>query len=138
MNQSGFLHTVNVFLAGNLFYLLLGVLALNMLQRRHQGQAQRKRFATLYLAVLALVLMAGTIVIVYFSLPDFLMLPLLAALLVVGYLNRAHVFPFRLRCGKCGGPLSFNRILLFDDNTCERCAPSAPPPADAPPAPPKA
>jgi hypothetical protein len=122
MNLSGFLHTVNGFLAGNLLYVLLGVLVLNMVQRRHQRQTQNKRFATLYIAVLVLTLMAGTIAIVYFRLPDLLLLPLVLALALVGYLNRRHVFPFRLRCSRCAARLGWNRILFFDDNACEACA----------------
>lgn len=133
MNQTGFLHALNLFLARNLFFLLLAVLVLNMAQRRHQGEGVRKRFATLYIAVLALALMCGIIVIVHFQLPDLLMLPLLAALVLVGYLNRQHVFPFRLRCSRCREPLSFDRILYFDDNVCGRCAGSPTPSGKADP-----
>jgi 8-oxo-dGTP diphosphatase len=132
MNPSGFLHALNLFLARNLFFLLLAVLVLNMAQRRHHGESLRKRFATLYIAVLALALMCGIIVIVHFQLPDLLMLPVLGGLVLVGYLNRRHVFPFRLRCSRCREPLSFDRVLYFDDNTCRRCA--APPSGEAGPA----
>jgi hypothetical protein len=121
MNQPGFLHTINAFLASNLLYVLLAVLLLNMLQRRHHRETEHKRFATLYLAVLVLVLMAGAIVIVYFRLPDLLLLPLLLALALIGYLNRRHVFPFRLSCRICGAKLGWDRILYFDDNTCAAC-----------------
>lgn len=130
MNSPGFLRTLNVFLAGNLLYLLLAVLLLNMIQRRHQAQTLRKRFATLYIAVLLLSLMAGAIVIVYFRLPDLLLLPLLAGLVLIGYFYRAHVFPFRLRCRLCGARLPWRRILFFDENTCDRCAGAGPPPGD--------
>ena len=48
MIQAGdFLHSITLFLAKNVFYLLLAVLALNMFQRRYQQHAQKKRMATL-------------------------------------------------------------------------------------------
>ena len=117
----GFIETVTAFTAENILYLLLAVLVLNMLQRRYQKHAQKKRFATLYIAILILVLMVGTVLIVYLNLPDILFLPLLAALILVGYRFRKQVFPFRLNCLLCGERLSGKRILFFDSNTCEKC-----------------
>jgi uncharacterized membrane protein len=81
----GFFHMVTAFVSKNILYLLLAVLVLNMFQRRYQSQAQKKRFATLYIAILILVLMVGTVLIVYLNLPDILFLPLLAAVVLVGY-----------------------------------------------------
>ena len=48
------MHPLTLFLQKYLYWLLLAVLALNLFQRRYQQQAQRKRFATLYLAMLVL------------------------------------------------------------------------------------
>jgi uncharacterized membrane protein len=121
MQSAGFLDTVTTFVSENIFYLLLAVLVLNMFQRRYQKHAQRKRFATLYIAILILVLMVGTVLIVYFDLPDILFLPLLAVLLLAGYRFREKVFPFRLNCRVCGERLSGKRILFYDSNTCEKC-----------------
>jgi len=118
------LHSVTLFLAKNLFYLLLAVLALNMFQRRYQMHAQKKRMATLYLGILILVFMVGTILIVNFNLPDLLILPLAAAVLLLGYVKRKHVLPFRLNCRRCGRRMSTKRILFFDANTCDTCAES--------------
>lgn len=121
MQSVGYLNTVTTFVSENILYLLLAVLVLNMLQRRYQQHAQRKRFATLYIAILILVLMVGTVLIVYFELPDILFLPLLAVLALIGYRFRTKVFPFRLNCRRCGERLSGKRILFFDSNTCEKC-----------------
>jgi hypothetical protein len=121
MQNIGFLETVTAFVSENILYLLLAVLVLNMLQRRYQKHAQKKRFATLYIAILILALMAGTLLIVYFDLPDILFLALLAALVLIGYRFRKKVFPFRLNCQNCGERLSGKRILFYDSNTCEKC-----------------
>ena len=121
IQSTGFLDTVTTFVSQNILYLLLAVLVLNMLQRRYQKHAQKKRFATLYIAILILVLMVGTVLIVYLELPDILFLPLVAVLVLVGYRFRKQVFPFRLNCRLCGEKLSGKRILFFDSNTCEKC-----------------
>ena len=76
MQSTGFLNTVTTFVSENILYLLLAVLVLNMVQRRYQQHARKKRFATLYVAILILVLMVGTALIVYLELPDILFLPL--------------------------------------------------------------
>jgi 8-oxo-dGTP diphosphatase len=116
-------HRINLFLAENLFYLLLAVLLINMLQRRQRQTSARKRMATFYLSVLVLAWMIGTIVIVHFGLPDLLQLPLLAVLLYVGWRYRTHTFPFRRFCANCRQPLSGGRILYHDANLCESCEP---------------
>jgi len=125
MIQAGdFLHSITLFLAKNIFYLLLAVMALNMFQRRHQQHAQKKRMATLYLGILILVFMVGTTLIVNFNLPDVLIFPLAAAVILLGYVKREHVLPFRLNCRQCGQRMSSKRILFFDANTCDTCAES--------------
>jgi uncharacterized membrane protein len=121
MQSTGFLNTVTTFVSENILYLLLAVLVLNMLQRRYQQHARKKRFATLYVAILILVLMVGTALIVYLELPDILFLPLLAVLVLVGYRFRKQVFPFRLTCRLCGEKLTGKRIFFYDSNTCEKC-----------------
>jgi hypothetical protein len=119
--EAGFLHSVNTFVSEKILYLLIGVLVVNMLQRRYQEHGQKKRLATLYIGSLILVLMVGTVLILYLALPDILILPLAAALVLVGYRYRKHVFPFRLSCRMCGRTLEGKRILFFDSNTCEEC-----------------
>jgi hypothetical protein len=121
MQSIGFLETVTTFVADNILYLLLAVLLVNMLQRRYQQHARMKRFATLYIAILVMALMVGTVLIVYLDLPDIIFLPLLAVLVFIGYRFRNKVFPFRLNCRICGERLSGKRILYFDSNTCEKC-----------------
>ena len=119
-----FLERVTTFVAERSLYLLLAVLVVNMFQRRYQKTAEKKRFATLYIAILILALMVGTVLIVFFDLPDVLFLPLLAVLVLIGYRFRSKVFPFQLKCRNCGERLSGKRILFYDSNTCENCGQS--------------
>ena len=121
MPEADFFRSVTTFISERIIYLLLAVLVLNMLQRRYQQHAPKKRLATLYIAMLILAFMIGTVLIVYFDLPNILVVPLLAALLLVGYRFRSRIFPFRLNCRRCGQRLSGKRILFFDSNTCEQC-----------------
>jgi multisubunit Na+/H+ antiporter MnhG subunit len=117
------MHSIVLFLQKNLFYLLLAVLGLNLFQRRYQQYSEKKRFATLYLGMLVLAWMILVILMVYFHLPDVLLIPLTAAVVLAGFLLRRRVFPFRLRCVQCHQPLSSKRVLFFDSNACERCDP---------------
>jgi uncharacterized membrane protein len=121
IQETGFFEAVTTFVSQRILYLLLAVLMVNMFQRRYQKTAQNKRFATLYIAILVLALMVGTVLIVTFDLPDVLFLPLLAVLILVGYIYRRKVFPFRLNCRNCGERLSGKRILFHDSNRCENC-----------------
>jgi uncharacterized membrane protein len=121
MQSMDILGTVTTFVAEKSIYLLLAVLVLNMSQRRYQKHAQNKRLATLYIAILILVLMVGTTLIVYLDLPDIIFVLLLAALILVGYRFRKQIFPFRLNCRVCAQRLSGKRILFYDSNTCEKC-----------------
>jgi 8-oxo-dGTP diphosphatase len=117
------MHPVILFLQKYLFYLLLAVLALNLFQRRYQKYSEKKRYATLYLAMLVLTWMVLIIVMAFFRLPDLLLVPFTAALVTVAILFRRRIFPFRLRCVQCRQPLSSKRLLFFDSNACERCDP---------------
>lgn len=56
--------------------------------------------------LLILVFIAGATFIAYSSLPDLLILPLAAALILFGYLFRHYVWPFRLNCTRCGQRLA--------------------------------
>jgi 8-oxo-dGTP diphosphatase len=121
------MHPLTLFLQKNLFYLLLAVLALNLFQRRYQKTSQRKRLATLYLAILVLAWMVLVIVVVAFGWPDWLLIPFTLALAGVGAVFHRHTFPFRFRCARCGKQLEAKRIVFFDSNTCEACEPQGGP-----------
>jgi len=109
-------------------YLLVPIVIVwvyHLIQRRYREEGRRKKDATLYLTFALL----GVWVLVYllarFSLEDLYLVPIAFFLLVVLVWQRAAVFPYRLRCARCGAPLSVSRILFYDSNTCETCEPLA-------------
>ena len=117
-------------LASVLPYPLIALLAFNMVQRRFLAVGEGKRFATLYLAGLLVMLFGAAYTFAYFGVPDaFLTLPA-AIICLVAWRFRARIWPFRLRCSECGAPLAARRILFYDDRRCETCAPQDNPPPE--------
>jgi hypothetical protein len=117
MIETGFLGSTEMAarLAEALYVAFLGALILNIIQRRHQARAGRKRFATLYIALglfAALLLSQG---IVEFGGADWMLLPGLALIVGLLYVYRRHTFPFRLRSPRDGRKLTWDEVL-FDDN----------------------
>ena len=107
---------VAAFVAEHSYWLFLGLLLINLLQRPHLNLARKKRLATLYLAIAALVLFSIANLLVMYGGND---LHLAAgAAIVVGVIvrYRDHVFPFRLRCARSGKLLNWRTILYRDSN----------------------
>ena len=109
-------------------YLLVPIVAVwiyHLFQRRYQEYGSRKKDATMYLTFALL----GVWVLVYllarFSLEALYLIPIAFFLLVVLVWQREAIFPYRLHCTRCSVPLSLSRILFYDSNTCEACAPYA-------------
>jgi hypothetical protein len=120
--------TVSVFIAENGLWLVIAVLAVNLLQRKHTETSQRKRLATLFWAVLALGLFAAAVLIIKAELSDpFLLIYAAAAALIVVY-KRPVFLPFRRRCASCETPLKWNEIIFHDSNLCSECREDHTPP----------
>jgi len=109
------------------YFLFMGILLLNIAQKRSGNKGVQKRTATLYLGIGTLILYLGAGAIKYsprlfrITLPDLFILPFLGVILGVLYLYREKTFPFHRRCRKCGSPLSLNQIVMLDSNLCSRC-----------------
>lgn len=123
MGNIGNHHFITVFLADNLYYLLIGILVINLLQRRYQRYSHKKRIATVYIAGLVLYLIVFSIIVIRFKLSDILLIPNVLCMAILIYFAREKIFPFQLRCRKCGKNLPFKRIIFFDSNSCENCDP---------------
>ncbi len=108
---------ISQFVADNFYWLFLGILVLNLTQRKHQKTAQKKRLATLYLAVAALVLYSAGQLVLNYEVGDIYLL--LVLVIVVGVIMRFRdrVFPFTLRCVQSGKRLDMHSILYRDSNT---------------------
>ena len=100
---------------------LLAVLVFNMSQRRHLHHGEGKRMASLYTALLLLVLYAASIAIERWRLSPWTMLAGIAAAAALGYILRSRIFVFRRTCAECGAGLPLKTTLYVDDNLCDRC-----------------
>lgn len=107
---------VAAFVAEHSYWLFLGLLLVNLLQRRHLESARKKRLATLYLAIAALVIFSTANLLVMYGGNDLHFFA--AAAIVVGVIvrYRDHAFPFRLHCVRSGKLLDTQTILYRDSN----------------------
>lgn len=105
----------------NYLWFILLILILNIQQRRHMPRAARKRMATLYIAVLALVFDIFLSLILTRGWPEWLVFPGFAAVVAIGVVFRKQCWPFRLRCPRCGARLGWKEILVSDGNLCDAC-----------------
>lgn len=102
------------------FWVFIGILFLNILQRKHHKQAERKRFATLYLGIAAFGIYIAGLSAVEFNLGDWVLIPAVLVIGAVLYYYREHTFPFRLTCKETGERLSWDQILYDDSNLSEK------------------
>lgn len=107
--------TIAGYLSDGLYWAFLAMLLLNIVQRKHQKTAQRKRFATLYLAIGVFGLLVVAQLILIYDGADWMLVPGFAAVVAVVYRYREHTFPFRLHSPVDGRRLTWEEIL-YDDN----------------------
>jgi len=109
------------------YFLFMGILLLNLSQKRLGHRGIKKRTASLYLAIAILGVYIGAGAIVHaprlfsLKLPDLLIGPFLAGVLYILYRYRKKTFPFLRRCPECGKNLPWDRILFLDSNLCKEC-----------------
>jgi 8-oxo-dGTP diphosphatase len=118
--------SIAYFLQKGLYYLLIALLVFNLLQRKHIKTGAKKRQATLYLAIVALVLMTAAVLIRHFNFSESLLLPVILAAVLLVLSKRSRFIPFRINCLKCGQRLAWQRFLYHDSNLCEQCEPCEP------------
>ena len=102
-------------------WIVVAMLTLNLSQRRHLEHGERKRFATLYLSILVLVVFASSHLILLYGLPAATLGVVALLILAVAGVFREQVLPFRLWCTSCGAKLSPKRVLYYDSNRCRNC-----------------
>jgi 8-oxo-dGTP diphosphatase len=124
------MQAVVTFVADNFFWVFIAILLVNLLQRRYQETAQKKRFATLYLGIAAFFVYSSAQLLVEFELSPYYFVPTVLLILGVVYYYREHTFPFRLRCPRSGKILNLETILFRDSNILPESENGAPPPED--------
>jgi 8-oxo-dGTP diphosphatase len=111
------------FIAVNFYYVFLGWLVLNLIQRRYRARGSKKRTATLFQAILIFILYIGATVLREEGFePKWIIVPL-GAIAAIIYFFRSKIFPYRRDCANCGAKLNMNQIFLYDANLCSNCDP---------------
>ena len=105
-----------------MYWVIIAVLTLNLLQRKYQNRSRHKRSATLITATLILLLDVLFILILQFQLPQWLGIPAIIIPLTIGYILRSRIVIFKFKCSECGKKLSLKEILYYDDNLCAVCS----------------
>jgi len=100
--------------AERLYWVFIGLMILNMLQRKHHERAPKKRLATLYLGLGMFFLFLVAHSINHFGGRDLFFYLGIAAFVAVVFAYRTVVFPFRFKSRVDGRWLRFDEIF-FDD-----------------------
>jgi len=116
------------FVAENFFWVFIGILLVNVLQRRYHETAEKKRFATLYLGIAAFFVYTSAQLLIYYELSPYYFVPIMLLIVGVVYYYREHTFPFRLRCARSGKILNMQTILFRDSNILPESENGDPPP----------
>ncbi|POR01296.1 hypothetical protein AU468_08225 [Alkalispirochaeta sphaeroplastigenens] len=99
------------------YWIFIGILLVNLSQRRHGMKAHKKRLATFFYALTAMILYFGGVTIVRYGGNDLWFVALaVTAVLLLGVF-RAHTMPFTWRCVKTGKRLDTQTFLYRDSNT---------------------
>ena len=104
-----------------LLALLVIVLGFNLVQRRHLNHGEKKRFASLGIAGLLLILVAGSAAVDRLRGSDWILLFPLAISGFLAYGYRHRLFLFRRSCSECGRPLELKQVLFYDKSHCTLC-----------------
>ncbi len=103
------------FSVADIFYwLFLGIILVNLLQRRHRAKAEKKRLATLFIAIGLLILYSGILTIETYTLSGWFYLLVVGAACTLMYLLRKRILVFRFKDPETGKMLPLSSILFRD------------------------
>jgi 8-oxo-dGTP diphosphatase len=108
-------------IADKYLWFLVAILAVNLLQRKTVPLSNKKRIATLIIAVMALVWQIFIVIILQRGWPHYLAIVALFLTLAMAVPFRNRLFIFKLKCVECNNTLSFKEIINYDDNICLSC-----------------
>lgn len=115
-------HPVSNFIVSYFYWVFLGVLVINIMQRKHRAEAQRKRNATLYIAIFVFVFYIYAYGIIRLGLSEWFLLVYVGIIGSFMWFYRRIFLPFTIHCRSCAKTLSFERLLYSDSNLCLECA----------------
>ena len=101
-------------------WLMLFIILLNISQRKFPN-TEKKRKATILIAVDFLIVYTLVALVAIWKLPEWIswIFPVLGIAAIIVF--RKKFWPFRLHCVKCGKRLDYNRIIGYDENLCQDC-----------------
>ncbi|HUX20172.1 MAG TPA: hypothetical protein VMW69_02965 [Spirochaetia bacterium] len=114
-------HPVSNFIVSYFYWVFLAILVVNLMQRRYREKAQRKRFASLYIAILVFVLYIYAFGVIRLNVSELFLLIYAAAAGLLLWSYRKTFLPFSFRCRSCKKPLTFDRFAYADSNLCAEC-----------------
>lgn len=115
-------HPVSNFIVSYFYWVFLGILVINLMQRRHRAEAPRKRNATLYIAIFVFVFYIYAYGVIQLRLSEWFLLLYVGLVGSLMWYYRRIFLPFTLRCRSCAKTLTFERIIYSDTNLCLECA----------------
>lgn len=101
-------------------FVMIALIIINLYFRRYKD-GKNKRFASILIALIFLIVYVLLITIDYTHLPfwtEYIALTIGIALIAIFH---KRTWPFRLHCKKCGKRMSFDAILGRDENVCDDC-----------------
>ena len=101
-------------------WIMLLIILLNISQRKYP-RTEKKRKATILLAVDFLVVYTILALLAALSLPMWLGWIAVAAGIVLPIVLHRQFWPFRMHCSKCGKRLDYSHIIGYDENLCQDC-----------------
>lgn len=107
---------ITAWITERVYWVFLGMMLLNVLQRRHQKQAQKKRVATLIIGITLFGILVVGQVIIQFGGADWMFYFAIVAAIGGIYYYREKAFPFRFRSPRDGRWHSFQEVLFDDEH----------------------
>lgn len=101
-------------------WIMLLIILLNISQRKFP-RTEKKRKATILLAVDFLVVYSIIAILSATALPMWLGWVCVAIGIIIPIVFRSQFWPFRMHCSKCGKRLDYNHIVGYDENLCQDC-----------------
>ena len=101
-------------------WIMLLIILLNISQRKFP-RTEKKRKATILLAVDFLVVYSIIAILSATTLPMWLGWVCVAIGIIIPIVFRSQFWPFRMHCSKCGKRLDYNHIVGYDENLCQDC-----------------
>ncbi len=95
----------------------------HLAQRKYKEEGQRKRGATLLLTLLLVGVWAAAFFLRRFGIDDVFLSPVAVVAAIILVAGRRTLLPYRLRCVRCGAPLSARTVFFIDSNACGSCEP---------------